>query len=240
MEENNTQPETSTVQQSEAVAVATTTATESTPKHKSFWDFQLNLLKSIFTNWDFKRRIWSVEYQYILVTLLILQFLVVFLGNDISSLFGIFSLVVSIKIWIGRMKDLGWSPWLLLLMLLPIVNFFVLLLLLFKRGTKWPNKHGADVHNNYKKAWGVKRYYGLIQILIFLGLWLILFLPLIAFFSLFIWWISQLPMSEMMEQVQQLTGNFNVNFSWNEVFMSWSMGGMSWNVSWSAFPRTGF
>lgn len=204
-------------------------------KHKSFWDFQLNLLKGVFTNWDFSRRISVREYQYLFVTLFILQFLVAFLGWDVASIFGLFAAVVSVKMWIGRLKDMNSTPWALLLLIVPLVNIILLLLLLFKRGTKGPNKYGEDVNGDYRKECGVKRYYGLIQILIFLVLWALILIPLIAL-SLLMWWMSQFPIGEVMEQMQQFTWSFNVNFSWNEVIMSWNM----WGVDMSWTTRTGF
>ncbi len=199
------------------------TAPTTTLKHKSFWDFQLNLLKAIFTNWDFKRRISVSEYQYVLITLLILQFWVFFLGQDIGSLFGIFSLVVSVKLRIGRMKDMNWNPWLLLILIIPFVNIVFLLILLFAWGTKWSNNYGADVNNDYKKLGGVKRYYGLIQALIFFVLLALVAIPMIAMIAMFSSLLGNFPTSELMNQLQNLTWNMNFVLSWTDVIMSGGM-----------------
>lgn len=229
----NSEEQVASVQSIESMIVKSTAPTQPTQtkqpawtpkmKHKSFWDFQLNLLKAIFTDWNFKRRISAREYQYLFVTLLILQFAVLFLGQYLASIFSIFSLVVSVKVWIWRMRDINRSPWLLLLLLIPIVNIIVIIFLLFKSGTKWPNKYGEDVINDYKKLGGVKRYYGLIQALIFFGLLAIVFLPMIGMFALLLWISSHLPVSEIMNNMQQLTWTFNVIFSGADIFMSGGM-----------------
>ncbi len=221
---NPLEPVHSTPTQPTEIVQTEQTASTTTLKHKSFWDFQLNLLKAIFTNWDFKRRISVSEYQYVLIMLLILDFWVFFLGQDIGSLFGIFSLVVSVKLRIGRMKDMNRNPWLLLI---PLVNIFLLLILLFAWGTKWSNNYGADVNNDYKKLGGVKRYYGLIQALIFfilLALFLLLVaIPMIAMLAIFWSLLGKFPTSELMNQLQNLTWNMNFVLSWNDVIMSGGM-----------------
>lgn len=71
---NPLEPVHSTPTQPTEIVQTEQTASTTTLKHKSFWDFQLNLLKAIFTNWDFKRRISVSEYQYVLIMLLILDF----------------------------------------------------------------------------------------------------------------------------------------------------------------------
>lgn len=58
------------------------------------------------------------------------------------------TLVVSIILMIKRLHDMDWSGWLVLLMLLPIVNFVLALLLIFKPGTQGANRYGAQTPPN--------------------------------------------------------------------------------------------
>jgi hypothetical protein len=74
-------------------------------KNKSLWSFQWNLLKSIFADRKFDRRISMMEYQYSVVTLMLLSMIISLILPMISGFFSIIYAIVGIKMAIGRMKD---------------------------------------------------------------------------------------------------------------------------------------
>jgi uncharacterized membrane protein YhaH (DUF805 family) len=54
--------------------------------------------------------------------------------------------VVALSQGVKRLHDLNWSGWWLLLFIIPIVNFVLALLLLFKAGTDGPNDYGYPAY----------------------------------------------------------------------------------------------
>lgn len=174
--------------------------------NETFGWFQKNILNSIFTDWSISRRVSKMEYQYALVTLRILWLAVWILSwviwvTIIDTVFSIFVMVAQIKLAICRIKDRGRNPWNLLWLLVPIVGLFTAIRLFFYRWQEWANEHGPDGDSTYKKANGVKWYYGwiLVFILIFL-LW----------YSMNLWynaynWISESPefKGSMLEQLKK-------------------------------------
>ena len=69
-------------------------------------------------------------------------------AGDVGVLIGLVMVVasayMSITLGIRRFHDLDKSGWLVLLCLIPVVNFFVGLYMLFAKGTTGPNKYGPD------------------------------------------------------------------------------------------------
>lgn len=110
-----------------------------------------------------------------MVTLLLLSMIISLIVPIISDFFWIIILVLHIKVGIGRMKDRWKNPWNLLRLFVPLINLICAIRLLFNKGTVWPNKYGPDVDGDYRKAGWVKRYYWIVQILVFLGLFVIAF-----------------------------------------------------------------
>lgn len=60
------------------------------------------------------------------------------------ALLGIIGMVPQVTLGIRRMHDLGKSGWWFLLILVPFVNFFFALYILFKKGTEGENEYGPD------------------------------------------------------------------------------------------------
>ena len=58
--------------------------------------------------------------------------------------FSLFSFVSNIMMDVRRLHDLDLSGWWMLLMLVPLVNFFFALYMLFFKGTDGPNQYGED------------------------------------------------------------------------------------------------
>jgi len=81
------------------------------------------------------------EYEYIETINTILL--------SISKTWTIFSWILLIKLGIRRSKDLNESPWFFLLLLVPVLNLYFILRLLFFSGTLWDNKYGPDPRGNH-------------------------------------------------------------------------------------------
>ena len=60
----------------------------------------------------------------------------------ILSIIGIVMLIPFTFVAVRRLHDLDWSGWLWLILLIPVLNVFLGMVLLFKRGTEGPNKYG--------------------------------------------------------------------------------------------------
>ncbi len=188
-------------------------------KHKSFRDFQLNILRSIFVDRKINRRVSMMEYQYAIVTLLILWMISSFiLPGEIDSIFSLFSTVATVKLAIWRMKDRWKNPWNLLWLLVPIINLFTAIRLLFYKGTQWPNQYWEDVSTEYKKEGWVKWYFWLIQIGIFLWLIAIIAVPII----LGLWYLENNPdvAKELLNHLSWATTENNTSILQN--ILSWA------------------
>ena len=57
---------------------------------------------------------------------------------------GIFFMLCYISLYVKRCHDLGHSGWMVLLMLIPLINFCLILYLFFAKGTRGPNEYGED------------------------------------------------------------------------------------------------
>ena len=62
----------------------------------------------------------------------------------LSFVLGIFQLAANIMMGVRRLHDLDKSGWWMLLLIVPLVNLFFCLYLLFFKGTEGPNEYGDD------------------------------------------------------------------------------------------------
>jgi uncharacterized membrane protein YhaH (DUF805 family) len=70
----------------------------------------------------------------------------VFLLADNPILIGLASLIASVTMFVCsilRLQDVGWSPWWVLLMLIPIAGFVLVAILIFKTGKEQASDRGA-------------------------------------------------------------------------------------------------
>ena len=65
-------------------------------------------------------------------------------GSLLAFAFGLFIIVLNVRAGILRLHDMNKSGWLMLLLLVPLVNFIFLLVLLFAPGTQGNNKYGTQ------------------------------------------------------------------------------------------------
>lgn len=70
-----------------------------------------------------------------------------FIGTLISIIVLVFSTWFSLAQGVKRLHDLNKTGWLILLSLIPVVNFVFALYLLFADGTPGPNLYGKDPKN---------------------------------------------------------------------------------------------
>ncbi len=92
-------------------------------------------------------------------------------GGLLMGLFGLltFAAYIAVLVFViilakRRFNDMDKSGWLCLLLLIPLVNLFVALWVIFGRGTAGPNKFGAEPNKN---PLGVKILAGLMIVLFF-------------------------------------------------------------------------
>jgi uncharacterized membrane protein YhaH (DUF805 family) len=64
-------------------------------------------------------------------------------GGILTMIFGLLTFIPGIAVSVRRMHDLDKSGWMVLLALVPLVNFYYLYLLL-QPGTPGPNRYGPD------------------------------------------------------------------------------------------------
>lgn len=98
----------------------------------------------------------SYIYRSIFLSLVlcVVQGVLTFAANTIGALellfavvafgFSLFGFVSNIMMGVHRLHDLDLSGWWMLLMLVPLVNFFFALYMLFFKGTDGPNQYGED------------------------------------------------------------------------------------------------
>ncbi len=65
-------------------------------------------------------------------------------GGVLSGLYGLFIIIPGIALGVRRLHDMNASGWWYLLTLVPIANFILFLVLLFKSGSEGPNLYGPD------------------------------------------------------------------------------------------------
>lgn len=68
-------------------------------------------------------------------------------GDIVSGLFALFSLIPSLAVMVRRLHDVDRSGWWLLLVFLPILGWFVLFIFTCLDGTRGPNRFGLDPKN---------------------------------------------------------------------------------------------
>lgn len=66
------------------------------------------------------------------------------LFSIIAFVLGIFQLAANIMMGVRRLHDLDKCGWWMLLLIVPLVNLFFCLYLLFFKGTEGPNEYGDD------------------------------------------------------------------------------------------------
>lgn len=66
------------------------------------------------------------------------------LFSIIAFVLGIFQLAANIMMGVRRLHDLDKCDWWMLLLIVPLVNLFFCLYLLFFKGTEGPNEYGDD------------------------------------------------------------------------------------------------
>lgn len=100
------------------------------------------------------RKSYIYRSLFLSLVLCVVQGVLTFAANTIGALellfaavafgFSLFSFVSNIMMDVRRLHDLDLSGWWMLLMLVPLVNFFFALYMLFFKGTDGPNQYGED------------------------------------------------------------------------------------------------
>lgn len=100
------------------------------------------------------RKSYIYRSLFLSLVLCIVQGVLTFATNTIDALellfavvafgFSLFSFVSNIMMDVRRLHDLDLSGWWMLLMLVPLVNIFFALYMLFFKGTEGPNQYGED------------------------------------------------------------------------------------------------
>ncbi len=151
------------------------------PEFTSFWGFVKYIAQKAAFTFNFNTRISRLEFLYSIVWLamvfaiptVILQLAP--LMALITLPLSIYSMVLTIKIYIQRLHDLWHSWWAVLLLLVPFVNLYFMIKIFFFRWVAWDNEYGNDTNDKFTSSNGVVWWYGLAQILLVVviyGLWL--------------------------------------------------------------------
>lgn len=100
------------------------------------------------------RKSYIYRSLFLSLVLCVVQGVLTFAANTIGALellfavvafgFSLFSFVSNIMMDVRRLHDLDLSGWWMLLMLVPLVNIFFALYMLFFKGTDGPNQYGDD------------------------------------------------------------------------------------------------
>lgn len=100
------------------------------------------------------RKSYIYRSLFLSLVLCVVQGVLTFATNTIDALellfavvafgFSLFSFVSNIMMDVRRLHDLDLSGWWMLLMLVPLVNIFFALYMLFFKGTDGPNQYGED------------------------------------------------------------------------------------------------
>lgn len=100
------------------------------------------------------RKSYIYRSLFLSLVLCVVQGVLTFAANTIGALellfavvafgFSLFSFVSNIMMDVRRLHDLDLSGWWMLLMLVPLVNIFFALYMLFFKGTDGPNQYGED------------------------------------------------------------------------------------------------
>lgn len=100
-----------------------------------------------------------------------------FIGIPLIAVVVIGLLVVAVQIGVQRLHDIGWSGWLMLLTLVPVVGSVFPLVLMLAPGTSGPNRFGPPPPPNSR------------SVKILAGIWLVL--PIIGIIAAIIFAVSQ-------------------------------------------------
>jgi uncharacterized membrane protein YhaH (DUF805 family) len=90
---------------------------------------------------------WALPYAVVTLVLYLIIFMsgvAPTIGLTILSIYLLAAIWPSIVIYVKRAHDRGRSGWFVLLFVVPFVNIWVLIELLFLRGTVGSNAHGPD------------------------------------------------------------------------------------------------
>tara|TARA_B100001750_G_C15338464_1_gene511021 strand:+ start:214 stop:582 length:369 start_codon:yes stop_codon:yes gene_type:complete len=98
----------------------------------------------------------------------------VVLGVILTGALGIGFLLVSIQIGVQRLHDMGWSGWLMLLYLVPVIGTLFPLVVLLMPGNEGPNRFGPPQPPNSRS---VKILAALWLLVPFLGILTAIILP---------------------------------------------------------------
>ena len=100
------------------------------------------------------RKSYIYRSLFLSLVLSVIQGVLTFAANTIGALellfavaafvLGVFQLAANIMLGVRRLHDLEKSGWWMLLLLVPLVNLFFALYLLFFKGTEGPNEYGED------------------------------------------------------------------------------------------------
>ena len=112
------------------------------------------MLKEFFTFSGRLNRLRFLGYDAIVtVFLLLLKAVIENVDNTVTLvlllILVIISTVSAISICVRRLHDIELSGWFALIKLIPIVNFILDLILIFKKGTDGPNEYGEDPLNTF-------------------------------------------------------------------------------------------
>lgn len=99
--------------------------------------------KSLIYRWLFMSLVLDVPYGICSVLSSLTFFFEVPLFG-VACILGIIGVINSISMAVRRFHDIGKSGWWTLLLIIPIVNFFTTLFLLFCGGDDGPNPYGED------------------------------------------------------------------------------------------------
>lgn len=112
------------------------------------------VFKELFFTSRLNRKSYIYRSLFLSLVLCVVQGVLTFATNTIDALellfavvafgFSLFSFVSNIMMDVRRLHDLDLSGWWMLLMLVPLVNIFFALYMLFFKGTDGPNQYGDD------------------------------------------------------------------------------------------------
>lgn len=99
---------------------------------------------------------WSLVLTFVAILLVALCFVVMSMSLVAGGLLGavlfVALMVVGIQIASQRVHDAGWSAWLLLLHLVPVVGSFFPFMMIFVPGSVGPNRYGAPPPKNTRSV----------------------------------------------------------------------------------------
>lgn len=95
---------------------------------------------------------WSMVFMFAIAPAMLISMLAlkasVLLGGLLMAVAGVFAMIIGIQISVKRLHDIGWSGWLLLISLIPVVGSIFQLLLFIIPGSQGNNRYGAPTPAN--------------------------------------------------------------------------------------------